>query len=98
MSVPYVYIVSGCLDARDLEFKGVPDAVMVCPFCLGNGKRKQWYLEGRSTRPCDFCDVSGFVYKATCRGVPISVTNQIAVASGLRFRRFQTHGIDWECA
>lgn len=91
-----VYITQGCADARDLAFKCVPDPVAVCPLCHGNGKRRQWYLEGMMTGPCDFCAVSGFIYRNTSKGVPISVTNQIAVASGYSFRRFEMCGIDWQ--
>jgi ssDNA-binding Zn-finger/Zn-ribbon topoisomerase 1 len=82
----YVYIADGCLDARDIEFKGVPPGVMICPICRGNGKYVQNYFEGRLIGPCagyGCCDVTGFVYTNTGRAVPISVTNQIAVASGL---------------
>lgn len=91
----YVNITHGCTDARDLTFKYVPDHVAVCPVCHGNGKYRQWYIEGTMTGPCDFCSVSGFVYRNTSNGVPISVTNQIAVANGYSFRRFQMYGIDW---
>lgn len=92
----YVYIARGCADARDLGFTGIPDGIVVCPSCHGNGKRLQWYCDApRMTGPCDFCKTTGFVYSETARPVPISVTNQIAVASGLGFRRFDSHGIDW---
>jgi hypothetical protein len=95
---PYVYITDGCLDARDIEFKGIPVGVKICPTCHGNGKYVQLYREGRLTGTCTgygCCDVSGFVYTNTGRGVPISVTNQIAVASGLSFRCFDVYGLDW---
>lgn len=92
----YVYITQGCNDARDLEFKGIPPGIEVCPSCHGNGKRLQRYLEGRMSGPCDFCDANAFVYTNTARPVPDSVTNQIAVASGLSVRRFHAHGIDWK--
>ena len=91
----WVSLGSGCADARDLKFEGVPESIVICPFCHGNGKRRQRYIEGRMTGRCDFCDVSGFVYRDTSRGVPESVLNQIAVASGLRYRRYEMYGIDW---
>lgn len=91
----YVYITQGCLDARDIEFKGVPAMVEICPMCHANGKHVQHYREGKMTGPCDFCDAAGFVYKGTARGVPISVTNQIAVASVVKFQSFFAYGIDW---
>lgn len=97
----YVYIADDCLDARDIEFKGIPPGVELCPICHGNGKYVQRYLEGRMTGPCTgyaCCDASGFVYTDTARAVPISVTNQIAVASGLTYRRFESHGLDWSRA
>lgn len=90
----YVYIAADCVDARDIPFAGIPEEIVVCPLCEGNGKRVQRYIEGRMSGPCDFCDVSGFVYRSTSRGVPISVTNQIAVASGVSFRCYHD-GIDW---
>ena len=92
----HVFIVDGCLDARDIEFKGIPERVELCPICLGNGRRRQRYIEGVMSGPCDFCDATGFVYKETARGVPMSVTNQIAVASGVRVKRFYSHGLDWK--
>lgn len=95
MSRDYVYIAQGCADARDIEFKSIPVGIQVCPSCEGNGKRVQRYLEGRMTGPCDFCSATAFVYMDTARPVPTSVTNQIAVANGLEFRRFEAHGIDW---
>jgi hypothetical protein len=94
----YVYIAKGCLDARDLEFKGIPPGVQICPMCHGNGKYVQRYMEGRLTGSCTgyaCCDVTGFVYIDTARAVPISVTNQIAVASGLVYQRFDIYGLDW---
>jgi hypothetical protein len=92
---PYVYIVQGCVDARDLTFKDLPELVEICPICEANGKRQQYYMEGAMTGPCGFCNASGFVYHNTANGVPISVTNQIAVRNHLSFRCFESHGIDW---
>jgi hypothetical protein len=92
----YVYIATGCLDARDIEFKGIPPGIARCYMCQGNGKYVQTYLEGRLTGPCDCCDVAGFVYTNTGRAVPISVTNQIAVASGLSFQWSNIYGLDWK--
>jgi hypothetical protein len=91
----YVYITQGCLDARDIKFEGVPVMIEICPLCHANGKRVQYYMEGKMTGPCDFCNAAGFVYKDTARGVPLSVTNQIAVASGVKLQSFFAHGIDW---
>lgn len=97
----YVYITDGCLDARDIKFKCL-DGIEVCPLCHGNGKRVQTYNNGcgmgfsRSTGPCDFCNVTGFVYKDTARGVTLSVTNQIAVASGVISTRYDAFGLDWQ--
>ncbi len=91
----YVYICQGFTDARDLAFKGIPVGVEICPSCRGNGKRVQRYLEGAMTGRCDFCDANGFVYTDTARPVLPSVTNQIAVASGVDFRRSDIYGIDW---
>ena len=95
MSRDYVCIANECIDARDVVFTGIPAGIETCPMCHGNGKRVQRYLEGRMMGPCDFCDATAFVYTHTAKPVPISVTNQIAVASGLSFRRFDAHGIDW---
>ena len=91
----YIHITTGCLDARDIAFRGVPDGVIACLSCHGNGKRVQRYIEGRFTGPCDLCQATGFVYRDTARPVPLSVTNQIAVASGVSFRQFHAFGIDW---
>lgn len=91
----YVSITTGCLDARDIQFKCLPEGVEPCYFCHGNGKYRQTYMEGRFTGSCDFCGTSGFVYKATQRGVPISVTNQIAVANNLDVKLYPMYGLDW---
>lgn len=91
----YAGITQGCLDARDLKFKGIPVGVVVCLTCHGNGKYRQYYIEGRMVGRCDSCDANGFVYQHTARAVPFSVTNQIAVASGLNVRRFDIYGLDW---
>lgn len=90
-----IYICQGCFDARDAAFKGVPDGVVVCPACGGNGRRRQWYLEGTMAGPCEMCAVTGFVYADTARPVSVSVLNQIAVASGFSFDRFEAEGIRW---
>lgn len=92
----YVYIAEGCVDARDIDFK-MPDGIERCSICHGNGKYVQRYIEGRLSGPCDWCQGSGFKYKDGDwrRGVPGSVVNQIAVASGVTYRHFQAHGIDW---
>lgn len=91
----YVYIAQDCIDARDIQFRGIPESIATCPLCHGNGKSVQHYIEGRMTGPCDFCDANGFIYRGTSRAAPLSVTNQIAVASGVTFRRYETQGIDW---
>lgn len=91
----WISITPGCLDARDIEFICLPAGVEVCPSCLGNGKYKQHYIEGRMTGRCDFCDANGFVYTSTAKPVPESVTNQIAVANNLNYRRYDIYGLDW---
>ena len=93
----YVYISQGCIDARDINFK-MPETVDRCFACHGNGRRVQRYIEGTMSGECDWCDGAGFRYRGDpkcSRGVPDSVINQIAVASGVTFRRFQAHGLDW---
>ena len=92
---PYVHITQGCLDARDIEFSGIPSAVEICPSCKGNGKRVQHYIEGLMTGRCDFCDANGFIYSGTAKAAPFSVTNQIAVASKVECKRFDIYGLDW---
>lgn len=92
----WIYITPGCVDARDLVFSGIPETVSFCLICHGNGKYKQWYIEGQSTGPCGLCESTGFIYKASERAVPLSVLNQIAVASGLEYRRYELYGIDWK--
>lgn len=85
------------VDARSISLI-LPDGVEDCYFCWGNGKYVQRYMEGRFTGVCDFCKGSGFTYKGTSRGVPLSVTNQIAVASGYRIRNFKgahMYGLQW---
>lgn len=92
----YVSITQGCLDARDIKFKGIPEGIEICPLCKGNGKWYQHYMEGKFTGACTLCDAKGFVYTATAKPVPVSVTNQIAVASGMTYKRFDIYGLDWK--
>lgn len=92
---PYVYVREGHIDARDIKFKCIPACVSICPMCEGNGKYVQRYIEGSMTGSCDMCKTSGFVYDHTAKGVPISVTNQIAVANRLEFDHSTMYGIDW---
>ncbi|MGY3581378.1 hypothetical protein ACVIGB_000553 [Bradyrhizobium sp. USDA 4341] len=67
-----------------------------CYACGGNGKYVQQFIEGRLTGGCDACQGNGFVYEASGKPAPASVTNQIAVASGLNHRMFGLGwGIDW---
>ncbi len=92
---PYLYITDGCLDARDIRFKHLPPGVILCGLCEGNGKYKQRYIEGSMTGACEHCKTAGFVYEHNSRPVPISVTNQIAVANGLVFESCGIYGLDW---
>lgn len=91
----YVYICEGCVDARDIRFKHLPPNIVVCALCEGNGKYVQRYIEGSMTGSCGYCKTAGFVYKNTSKPVPLSVTNQIAVANGLEFCNSTMYGLDW---
>lgn len=93
----YVYITRGCADARDLEFK-TPHGIIRCWACEGNGKRVQHYIEGKTTGPCEWCKTFGFRHDSTSEPISESVLNQIAVASGLEYHRYDIYGIDWKAA
>ena len=83
---PYVYLDVGDLDFRDIERPKLPEGVIVCFSCQGNGKKVQLYCDAPAmTGPCDsyLCGGTGFMYEDTCRGVPASVTNQIAIMNGV---------------
>lgn len=93
-----IYLGSGCLDARDIEFD-LPETVQRCFACGGNGKYVQRYCDaGRMTGRCDSCGGMGFQYRMTCRGVPKSVVNQIAVANDLEVIGHEMYGMDWRQA
>lgn len=90
------WIDSGCVDVRDVELS-LPQGIIRCYACGGNGKYKQRYCDaGFLTGPCDSCRASGFMYEATCEGVPASVTNQIAVSNALECRPIFAHGLEWK--
>lgn len=102
---PYVYIESGHLDFRDIKSPKLPSGVIVCFSCLGNGKKVQRYCDAPTmTGPCDsyLCGGNGFMYTDTCRGVPASVTNQIAVMNGLDqttpWKSVPMYGLSWKRA
>jgi hypothetical protein len=100
---PYVHIDRGDLDFRDVEGPKLPDGVVVCFSCLGNGKKVQRYCDAPTmTGVCEsyLCAGSGFLYEETCRGVPTSVTNQIAGMNGLEqampWRAVSMYGLRWQ--
>lgn len=90
-----VTLMTGCVDARDIDLGDLPSGVIRCLACHGNGKRRQNYIEGKFTGRCDLCDATGFVYQHTARAVPPSVVNQIAVAAGVTVRPSSMYGNDW---
>lgn len=87
-----IYIASGCINAREVVMV-MPAEVERCRMCYGNGKYRHY--EDRLTWGCNGCEASGFVYRDTGRGVPFSVTNQIAVASGMEVKHLSPYGLDW---
>jgi hypothetical protein len=90
-----IWVNSGCIDARNIIFK-LPEGIMRCYACGGNGKYRQRYCDaGTMQGSCDSCDAMGFMYSATSRGVPKSVVNQIAVANDLKCRAYDRCGLDW---
>jgi hypothetical protein len=75
---PYIHIDRGDLDFRDVEGPKLPDGVVVCFSCLGNGKKVQRYCDAPTmTGVCEsyLCAGSGFCtrkHAAACR--PPSLT------------------------
>jgi len=99
---PYVYIDDGDLDFRDIKNPKLPEGVIVCFACLGNGKKRHNYCDAPAmTGVCDSycCGGSGFMFAETCRAVPLSVTNQIAEMNGLDqvmpWRGVSSYGLRW---
>jgi len=95
---PYCSITTGCVDLRGVELS-LPEGIVRCYACQGNGKYRQHYCDaGFLTGECGRCKMAGFMYEHNAEPVPISVTNQIAVANNLEFRGYQAFGLDWRVA
>lgn len=91
------------LDFRNIDSPKLPSGIIACFSCHGNGRKMQRYCDAPTMMGvCDsyLCGGTGFMYEHTCRGVPASVTNQIAVMNGLEqsmpWRGVPMYGLQWK--